>query len=101
MPSLEGGRQVLEFFESPFAVTRTLGELGGAIDATWDYGKNGAIYLATGDEEDWFYNKDVYYQRGRRTGQLKVNKEWADVIPIMYEFKKWDDYIQLNNFFIK
>jgi primosomal protein N'' len=100
-PSIEGGRQVLEFFDSPFAVTRTLGELGGAIDATWDYGKNGAIYLATGNEEDWFYNKDVYYQRGRRTGRLKVNKEWSDVIPILYEFKKWEDYIQLNNFFIK
>lgn len=101
MPSLEGGRQVLEFFDSPFAVTRTLGEFGEALDATWDYGKNGAIYLATGNEDDWFYNKDVYYMRGRRTGQLKVNKEWSDVVPILYEMKKWDDYIQLNNFFIK
>lgn len=101
IPTLEGYRQVLQFFESPFATTRTLGEFGSVIDSAWDYGKNGVIYAATGDEEDWFYNKDVYYQRGRRAGQLKVNKELSDVIPILYEIKKWEDYIQLNNFFIK
>lgn len=100
-PSLGGYREVLQFFESPFAATRTLGEFGGALDATFSYAKNGAVYLATGDPEDWFYNKDVYYSRGRRAGQLKVNKEWADVLPILYEVKKWNDYIQLNNFFIK
>lgn len=101
IPTIEGARQVVEFFDSPFAVTRTLGEFGEALDTSWDYGKNGAIYLATKNEEDWLYNKDVYYQRGRRAGQLKLNKEWSDVIPILYTAKKWDDYIQLSNFYIK
>ena len=96
-----GADQMLEFFSSPIAATRTLGEMVEAVDTTIKYAGNGLVYLNTQDEEDWFYNNDVYYQRGRRTGQLKLKKEWADVVPILYEFKKWDDYIQLNNFFIK
>jgi hypothetical protein len=93
--------QNVEFFDSPLAVTSTLGEMGELIDSGWDYGKNGLKYTMTGNEEDWFYNKDVYYQRGRRAGQLKVTKEFMDIVPILYTIKKWQDYEQLNNFFIK
>lgn len=100
-PSISLITQGVEFFDSPFAVTRTLGEIGGLMDASWDYGTNGIKYMVTGNEDDWYYNKDVFYQRGRRTGKLKVGKELMDIVPILYTIKKWDDYIQLNNFFIK
>ncbi len=96
-----GMQEVLAFFESPFASTRTLGEFGGLLDAAYDYGYSGIKYGATGNEEDWFYNKDVYYQRGRRSGELKLSKELADVAPILYEIKKWQDFIQTDNFYIK
>ena len=101
VPSKSMITQNVEFFDSPLAVTSTLGEMGELIDSGWDYGKNGLKYTMTGNEEDWFYNKDVYYQRGRRAGQLKVTKEFMDIVPILYTIKKWQDYEQLNNFFIK
>lgn len=96
-----GYNEVFNFFSSPFASTRTLGELGGAVEATWSYGKNGAIYAATDDPNDWYYNKDVFYQRGRRAGTLKVSKEWQDVVPALYTYKRWIDFIQMDNFYIK
>jgi len=101
VPSKSMITQNVEFFDSPLAVTGTLGEMGELIDSGWDYGKNGLKYTMTGNEEDWFYNKDVYYQRGRRAGQLKLTKEFMDIVPILYTIKKWQDYEQLNNFFIK
>lgn len=101
VPSPSGANQALEFFSSPLASTRTLGEIGELLEVTTKTGAAGIKYWATGDEEDWFYNKDVYYQRGRRSGQLKVKKELYDVVPILYEIKKWEDYIQISDFFIK
>ena len=101
VPSPSMISQGVEFFDSPLAITRTLGEMGGLIESGWSYGYNGLKYNMTGNEDDWFYNKDVYYQRGRRSGQLKLTKEFMDIVPILYTIKKWQDYEQLNNFFIK
>ena len=99
-PTLAGGKQMLNFFESPFPITKMLGQLGGALSSIGDYTLNGAMYLATGDEEVWFNNKEVYYQRGSRSGQLKVKKEIGDVVPILYEIQNWTDYLNQSNFYI-
>ena len=96
-----GMKDALAFFESPFATTRVLGEFGDVIDKSLSLGKGAALYGITGNDEYWKDNKNVYYQRGRRAGQLKMQKEIMDVVPILYEIKKWDDLIQNNNFFIK
>ena len=58
------------------------------------------MYLATGDREVWFDNKEVYYQRGTRTGKLKVAKETADVVPVWYEIQKWVDFLNTDKFYI-
>lgn len=99
-PTLAGGKQMLNFFESPFAITGMLGQLGGALSSSIDYSINGAMYLATGDREVWFDNKEVYYQRGTRTGKLKVAKETADVVPVWYEIQKWVDFLNTDKFYI-
>lgn len=96
-----GTQEALAFFDSPFASTRTLGEFGGVLDAGFDYGKSKVKYAYTDNEEDWFLNKDVFYQRGRRKGELKVQKELMDVIPILYEIKRWNDFIDMDDFYIK
>ncbi len=38
---------------------------------------------------------------GRRKGDLKCQKELMDVIPILYEIKRWNDFIDMDDFYIK
>ena len=95
-----GLSDALQFFDSPFAVTKTLGGFSDILDKSWDATTAGIAYGLTGNQEEWYGNSDVYYQRGRRKGTLKLNKEIQDIVPILYEFKKWDDFIQMNDFYI-
>jgi hypothetical protein len=87
-PFPKGILQLYETADSPFAVMRVGYELYEAISAsaTWGYYKG--VYAYSGDDADWYGNKDIYYQRGRRRGQLKVAKQWKDVIPALYGFQK-------------
>ena len=55
----------------------------------------------TQTEEEFMNDSDLVYQRGRRAGELKVYKEWKDAVPILYAIKKWENYIDQNDFFIK
>ena len=92
-----GTTQQYQMLKSPIASTRTMGELGEGISSLiitpW--------YGITQSEEDFYGNSDVVYQRGRRKGQLKLTKEWQDAIPILYTYKKWQNYLDMKNFFIK
>lgn len=97
---LLGTKDALAFFESPFAATKALGEFGDVIDKSWDLGTSALYHGITGNDESWYGDKDVYYQRGRRAGQLKLKKEVMDIVPILYEIKKWDDMIQTRSFYI-
>tara|TARA_B110000977_G_scaffold25928_1_gene32084 strand:+ start:19162 stop:24882 length:5721 start_codon:yes stop_codon:yes gene_type:complete len=97
---LLGMSDALAFFESPFAATKALGEFGNVMDKTWDLGTAGLRYAITGNDEDWYGNKDVYYQRGYRADQMKIKKEIMDIVPILYEIKKWEDMIQTRSFYI-
>lgn len=94
---LLGTTQQYQMMKSPIASTRTLGELGEALTSSiitpW--------YGITQSGKDFYANSDVVYQRGRRKGKLKLTKEWQDALPILYSIKKWNNYLDMRNFFIK
>ena len=97
IPGAGGFQQMYQMFKSPIASTRTLGELGEAISLSV---RTPLGYLWY-DEETFWSEKAYVYQRGARKGELKLNKNWADAVPIWYAMKKWVDYSTLTNFFIK
>ncbi|TXG86644.1 MAG: hypothetical protein E6R13_00260 [Spirochaetes bacterium] len=92
-----GTQELYQMFKSPIASTRTLGELGEALSLSL---RTPVWYVIEGKEE-FYADSDFVYQRGTRKGELKLYKNWADVVPIVYSWKKWHDYLNLTNFFIK
>ena len=83
-----GFKEQFYMAKSPIAVTRTLGEMG---DAFW---KTIGTGLSLGQgiyDKDYDIKKDsnVYYQRGNRKGDLKIAKEWADIIPLLYTINRF------------
>ncbi len=96
-PLPEGLKQQYALFKSPIATTRTLGELGEALSLTY---MTPLAYLYKG--KDAFYaDKDYVYQTKPNKGKLKVYKNWADVVPILYSIQKWDNMIKAQDFYIK
>jgi hypothetical protein len=94
---LLGSDQQYQMIKSPIASSRTMGELGQALMSTVIT----PYYAITQDGNEFYANTDVVYQRGSRKGMLKLSKEWKDVIPILYSIKKWQNYADMKNFFIK
>lgn len=90
-------QQALKMIDSPFASTRTLGELGEALSYTLTTAAGYSYY----SEEEFYADKDFVYQRGPRKGQLKIAKNWGDVIPLWYSIQKWVNFDNLTNFYIK
>ena len=92
-----GGDQVYQMVKSPIASTRTMGELtqamGMLIETPYHY--------LTQSKSDFYANSSVVYQRGARAGQWKLVKEWQDATPILYSMKKWFNYLDMDDFFIK
>ena len=97
VPIAPGGLEQLgHFIQNPIAASRTLGEIGAAIEMTAKTG----IYMAYQSEEDFLNNKQVVYQRGTRAGTMKLGKEWGDAAPFLYTMNKWKNFIQMNDFYI-
>ena len=94
---LLGAEQQYQMVKSPIASTRTMGELAQALMSTVIT----PYYAITQDKGDFYANSEVVYQRGTRKGTLKLTKEWADAVPILYTIKKWQAYNDMKNFFIK
>ena len=96
-PTPAGLQQMYQMVKSPIASTRTLGEIGQALESS--------IFTPMAyvwqDEDTFWEDKDYVYQKGSRAGQLKLKKEWMDAVPILYGIKKWDNYLEMSNFFIK
>ena len=67
------------------------------MSATVDY----AYYGLTQPPEEFYKNSNIYYQRKPRKGQLKLAKEWKDVVPIIYGSQRWDDFENQKDFYIK
>ncbi|BCV01444.1 MAG: hypothetical protein CM15mV42_1230 [uncultured marine virus] len=89
--------QMYQMLKSPIAATRTLGEFGEAMSLS----VRTPVAMMYYSDDEFMANGDYVYQRGRRSGELKVNKAWKDVIPLIYTIQKWDNYIQEQDFFIK
>ena len=92
-----GMQQVYQMFKSPIASTRTLGEFGEALSLSV---MSPIAYLIEG-KEGFYADSDYVYQRGTRAGELKLYKNWADVIPVLYSIKKYQEFLNLTNFYIK
>ena len=96
-PSPEGLKQQYALMKSPIATTRTLGELGEAISLSY---MTPLAYLYQ-NNEDFYANSEYVYQNKPNKGKLKVYKNWADVVPILYSIQKWDNMIKAQEFYIK
>ena len=96
-PLPEGLKQQYALFKSPIATTRTLGELGEALSLTY---MTPLAYLYKG-KNAFYADKDYVYQTKPNKGKLKVYKNWADVVPILYSIQKWDNMIKAQDFYIK
>jgi len=92
-----GSKEQMQMIKSPIASTRTMGELGEAMFSLIET----PFYAITQDRNSFYENSAVVYQRGRRKGMLKLAKQWQDTIPILYSIKKWQNYLDMKNFFIK
>ena len=97
IPGAGGLQQMGHFIQNPIASSRTLGEMGEAIEMTARTG----ITWGFQTEEEFLENKDVVYQRGINAGKMKLGKEWGDAAPFLYTVNKWRNFIQMNNFYIK
>ena len=97
VPVYGGGlQQMYQMWKSPLASTRTLGELGQALEMTVGTGL-AYIYM----DSDSFKESEFFYERGKRKGQLKLKKEWGDALPILYTINRWKSYDNAKDFFIK
>jgi hypothetical protein len=96
-PLPEGLKQQYALMKSPIATTRTLGELGEALSLSY---MTPLAYLYQSNEE-FYANKEYVYQNKPNKGELKVYKNWADVVPILYSMQKWDNMIKAQDFYIK
>lgn len=74
--------------ESPLPLTRFAQNIAEAIWRSSQY----PYYAIMQNDVDLAENKEVYYQRGTRKGQLKLAKEWGDVIPFVYTINRWKGF---------
>ena len=96
-PTPTGLQQQYQLIKTPIATARTIGELGDALSLTLTT-PIARLYLS---KEEFYADKDYVYQNKPNKGQLKLYKNWADVIPILYSLQKWDNMIKEQDFYIK
>lgn len=96
-PTPTGLQQQYQLIKTPIATARTIGELGEALGLTFKT-PIARLYLS---KEEFYADKDYVYQNKPNKGQLKLYKNWADVVPILYSIQKWDNMIKAQDFYIK
>jgi len=96
-PTTGGASQLYQMGKSPVAATSLLGSMGEALSLSVRTPFN---YIIQTDEE-FRANKDLVYQNAPHEGELKVYKNWKDVIPVLYSIQKWDDMLRQQEFYIK
>lgn len=92
-----GWEQLFGMIESPIATTKVLGEMTEAFTQTI-FTPAAMLYYS---DKEFYSNSDYVYQNRPRRGQLKLAKEWKDVIPILYTIQKWDNLIKEQEYSIK
>jgi len=87
-------KQLMGMLNSPWASSKVMGEFSEAFsDTLWlPYG------WLTQSEEKFWKDKDYVYQRKPRKGELKLTKNWGDVVPAWYSWNKWKSYDTLTDF---
>ena len=96
-PTPTGLQQQYQLIKTPIATARTIGELGEALNLTLKT-PIARLYLS---KEEFYADKDYVYQNKPNKGQLKLYKNWADVVPILYSIQKWENMIKAQDFYIK
>ena len=97
IPGLGGFQQTYQMAKTPIASTRTLGEFGEALELSvqtpikW-------LYLS---DEEFAQDSSIVYQNKPRKGELKLYKNWADVVPLLYSIQKFFSFEKNNDFYIK
>jgi hypothetical protein len=92
-----GWEQMFGMIESPIATTKVLGEMTEALTQTI-FTPLAMMYYT---DQEFKSNSKYVYQNKPRKGQLKLAKEWKDVIPILYTIQKWDNLIKEQEYSIK
>jgi hypothetical protein len=96
-PTPTGLQQQYQLIKTPIATARTVGEFGDALNLSIT---TPLAYMYKSNEE-FYADKDYVYQNKPNKGQLKVYKNWSDVLPILYSIQKWDNMIKAQDFYIK
>lgn len=79
-----GLKQQGQFLKNPSAVLSYAGDIADVFTAT--------LKTATGDP---------YFKTGVNKGELRIYKEFADVLPILQMWNKWQSYETVKTFYIK
>ena len=58
------------------------------------------LAYTTQSKDDFYLNSEHVYQRGGKKGNLKVYKNWKDVLPIIYSIQKYNSYLQNDDFYM-
>ena len=100
---LFGGKEQIQMVQSPIASTRLVGEFGDAFLETLGWIPNLYSYWSKDglELEQWKKESGLYYTRGPRKGQVKLAKEWGDVVPLWYTINRWLAFDSVKNFWIK
>ena len=97
IPGTGGAQQMYQLFKSPIASSRTLGELGEALE----YSVGTGLAWAFMDDEKFLESKWVYDRPKARRGKWKLGKQWGDALPILYTINRWKSYDNVTDFYIK
>jgi len=92
-----GWPQAYQLIKNPIASANVLGQFSEAIYSTGQT----AVYGLFLDDKEFRKNKEVVYQRGKRKGDLKMSKEWNDVLPFLYTIQRWQNFDQEREFYVK
>jgi hypothetical protein len=95
-----GFKEQFYMAKSPVAVTRMMGEMADAFRKTFGTG-TAFTHKIFNPDYDILSDNDIYYQRGNRKGQLKLAKEWGDVVPLWYAINRWAAYDTMTDFYVK
>ena len=89
--------QVWQAADTPIASLKLLGEMGEALEKT----VTTPFARIVKSKDEFYADSDYVYQRKPKKGQLKLAKEWKDVVPILYTLQKWNNYLEERDFYIK
>jgi len=92
-----GWPQAYQLIKNPIASANVLGQFSEAIYSTGQT----AVYGIFLDDKEFRKNKEVVYQRGKRKGDLKMSKEWNDILPFLYTIQRWQNFDQEREFYVK